>query len=293
MLSHKSLAIPLDRLHTLAYRDTNTAAMILLGKVLESQKKDEEALALFRAAASQDDSAVGRDLTVLGDALVAQGHSMLFGQRAQRNPNLAATVLTRAAFECDNPLAFYYLAGLQEPMSETQETYLLKSASSGIAEAMHAIGILYRDRAASMAAAEGTLSKDTGSKAKAALQQEKETYNFAIEYLQAACEMGNGQSMLALATLLKDEGRREEGVQWLMLAEKQPSMGEQTAWARKYWETAREETPSFVADHPKAGSTMAGLNAGPHSYWTTFDAKMRLEAWYNTEEGRRRKAKTV
>lgn len=292
-LTHKDLTIPLARLQTLAHRDANRKAMILLGQVLETENKHDEALALFRAAAADnDDLGVGRDVAELGDALVAQGQNMLFGPRNQRDLVLATATLERAALECDNPLAYYYLAGLQEPMSKTQETYLLKAAMSGVVDAMHAVGVLYQDRAAAMATLAETSSQDP-LEAKEALVQQKETYDFATEFFQAACEMGNGPAMLALAMLLKDEGRREEGMQWLLLAERQPGIEARTAWARKYWETTKEETPKFVPGSSKAGAALGGFFGGPRSYWTNLDAEGRLEEWHKLEGQRKGNSRAV
>jgi tetratricopeptide (TPR) repeat protein len=201
---------PLTHLRALAAPPhSNIEAMVLLGKVYESQKEDDKALQMYRQAASTSPSnqaKVDTQLPLPGEgvasALVRQG--LILG--CQGNSSDASAAFGQAALEHDDPAGYYHLGRLQTPFSAAQEMYFLKAASSGIAAASTSLGQLHLAKAMLVPAE----NKDQKVK------QEK----LAKEWLFLAATAGEGQSMLRLADIFIEENKMESARKWLQMAEK-------------------------------------------------------------------------
>lgn len=201
-------AAPLAHLQTLAAPPhSNIEAMVLLGKIYESQNEDDKALQLYRQAASTSPVAEGELNSQLplpsegvASALVHQG---LLLQRLGNSSGTEAA-FRKAALEHDDPTGYYHLALLQRLSSSTQETYLLKAASSGITAATTGLGQIHLERARTEHAEKATHVK------------------LAKEWLYLGATAGDGQSMLLLAKVFIEEGKMESAQKWLEMAEKSP-----------------------------------------------------------------------
>ncbi len=186
-------------------------AMVLLGKIYESQGEVASALQMYQRAASTPSPTKGEvdeKLPLPGggvsSALVRQGLIL----EDQGNKSLAKAAFRRAALEHDDPVGYYHLARMEERLSETQRTYLLKSASSGDIEAATGLGDLHLQRA------EG-LPKTSGHKAT--------EIKLAKEWLYLSATAGEHISMLRLAQIFVMEGKIKSALPWLEKAESSPS----------------------------------------------------------------------
>ena len=200
---------PLAHLRTLAAPPhSSIEAMVLLGKIYESQNEEDKALQLYRQAASTSPSTEGEVETQLplpgegvASALVHQG--LILQQRG--NTSGAEAAFRQAALEHDDPTGYFRLALLQRLNSSTQETYLLKAASSGITLAATSLGQIHLGRARTEPADKATHVK------------------LAKEWLYLGATAGEGQSMLILAKVFKEEGKMQSAQKWLEMAEKSPN----------------------------------------------------------------------
>lgn len=202
---HKYIA-PLAHLRTLtAPPHSNIEAMVLLGRIYESQKEDDKALQLYRQAASTSPVAEGElnsQLPLPGEGVAsALVHQGLLLQR-HGNSSGAEAAFHKAALEHDDPTGYYHLALIQKFNSSTQETYLLKAASSGITQAATGLGQIHLGRARTEPAEEATHIK------------------LAKEWLYLGATAGEGQSMLLLAKVFIKEGKMQSAQKWLEMAEK-------------------------------------------------------------------------
>ena len=227
---------PLAHLRTLAAPPhSNIEAMVLLGKIYESQKEEDKALQLYRHAASTPPSTqveVDTQLPLPGEGVAsALVHQGLILER-QGNSSGASAAFRQAALEHDDPTGYYHLGRLQTPCSATQETYFLKAASSGIAAASISLGQLYLARAMLVPAEH----KDQKAK------QEK----LAKEWLFLAATAGEGQSMLRLADIFIEENKIKSARKWLEMAEK--STDPEVAERAQHLIEQIEENPSSLKD---------------------------------------------
>jgi len=206
-LGRPEFVAPLKELQALAAPPSSSPkAMVLLGRIYESQKREDEALDLFRRAAL---SAVRKDPShplkpvrsnEIAQALIRQGKIL---QRRFDSAG-AEAAFRQAALEHDNPEGYYLLAHLQGPESPNREVYLTKAASSGILEACHEVGTLQ-------------LGKARGSQM--AAKEKTEAVEMGKEWLFLAASAGVVESMLSLAEVFRAEGKLEMGMRWLRLAE--------------------------------------------------------------------------
>lgn len=204
---------PLRRLGLLAKKDNDLEAMALLGKVLFSQQKHDEALQWFQKATKPPTGNL--DFAGSGDALVYEGR--ILSKKGDKKG--AEESFKKAALELDEPLGYFHLSQTQEPGSSTQEIYLMKAAASGILEAMHNLGVLELEK----------LKKE--GKKPASLND----YGMAREWLQVAAADGFGASMLNMALMCRSVGEEENGLTWLDSAEKVPGVEKEATKLRREW----------------------------------------------------------
>lgn len=209
-------AAPLQRLGILAKQDQDPQTMALLGKVMLSLAKHEEALSWLRKATQS-----GHDFDGASEALVQEGRILL----AQKDKAAAEVAFRKAALELDDPSGYFYLSQLQEKGSSQQEVYLLKAASSGIVEACHNLGSLEMEKMKGKQTASKTLND----------------FGMAMEWFQVAAQGGFGLSMLNLALIYKSGGLAEEGLRYLEMAEGLPEIKEEARRVRDQWESPKIE----------------------------------------------------
>lgn len=210
-LDRDEYAAPLQHLEKVAESGENVQAMVLLGKILQTEGDEEGALEMFeKAAMGGSDSPA--DANGVSEALVRQGLILL----GKANLEGAETAFRKAALDFDYAPAYYQLAKLQPEDSPTKEIYLLKSASSGVLEACHELG-------------EQHLKKFTK------LDDSKIAGEMAKEWLFLGASGGYGPSMISLALLNKDSGSLDAGLDWLKTAEAVPEVSEIAQRLRVEW----------------------------------------------------------
>jgi tetratricopeptide (TPR) repeat protein len=206
-------AAPLKRLGILAKKEGDREAMTLLGKVLLSQRRENEALEWFRRATQGPTQSLTFESA--GEALVNEGRLLL----SRKDHDSAGQAFRKAALELDDPSAYFYLSQLKETGSAQHKVYLLKAASSGIVEAWHNLGSL------ELSEIEKRSNKATSIA----------DYGLAWEWFQVAATDGFGLSMLNLALICKSVGKSEDGLKWLDKAETLPEVKEQARSMRAQW----------------------------------------------------------
>jgi TPR repeat protein len=206
---------PLYRLGLLA-KNEDPQAMAILGKVLLTQSKENEALEWFCKATSLPTGNL--DFEDAGEALVNMGRILL----KQGDRGGAKAAFSKAALELDDPSAYFYLSQLLPQNSSSQEEYLLKSATSGITEACHNLGAL-------------ELSKAEKQRDSTKTSEQKLDYKMAIEWFTIAAHDGFGLSMLNLAMIYKLLGDEKVGRGWLEAAKDIPEVFEDAQALEKSW----------------------------------------------------------
>ncbi|KAG4440824.1 hypothetical protein IFR05_003696 [Cadophora sp. M221] len=201
----------LQRVGLLAKKGNDPQAMTLLGMVLYSQQKEEQALEWLRKATSG-----ALDFRGAADALVLQGCILM-----EYDTDGAMVAFQRAASELEDPKAFFYLSKMQPPGSERHKAFLTQAATSGVIEASHNLGAM--DMAKINSAGKRPKSLDG--------------YGLAREWTQIAAEGGFGLSMLNMALMCKSVGQRKEGLEWLEKAEGKTDVREEAQSMRVEWES--------------------------------------------------------
>jgi TPR repeat protein len=184
--------------------------MALLGRVMLTLAKDDDALSWFRQATRE-----GVDFDGAAEALVQEGRILL----GRKDKEGAEKAFRKAALELDDPSGYFYLSQLQRPGSSEQEVYLLKAASSGIAEACHNLGSRELEK---------IKERPKGA-------ESFRDFNMAREWFEVAAAEGFGLSMLNLALICKAGGKDEEGLGWLEKAEDTPGVRDEARRVREQW----------------------------------------------------------
>lgn len=208
---------PLQRVGILAKKNNDPQAWTLLGQVYLARRANSEALDCFRKATRPPTGGLG--FYGAGDALVNEGRILL----GLNDKDGAKAAFEKAALELDDPSAYFYLSKHQEPGSKKEQVYLLKAASSGIAEAWHNLGAR-------------ELEKQKGAPTKPA---KVEDFGMAYEWFQVAATDGFGLSMLNLALMCKSVGNIEEGLKWLAKAEDNVEVRDQATLIRSQFQSGK------------------------------------------------------
>lgn len=137
----------------------------------------------------------------------------------------AKAALERAAFECDDALAYLNLANdFSDPTSSEHELYLLKAASSGILEAIEKLGAYYKDKL-----------QDKLKDLLPENQIECVEKSQAFEWLGIGASAGIPSSQINFAALLKSIHRPNEALKWLAEASKSPQHAIIASRLKKMW----------------------------------------------------------
>lgn len=222
-LNNPEVVAPLQRL-TLLAKQGNPSAMILLGKVLLVQGKENEALKWCREASSFGQT---QDFDGAGEALCTEG-GILFNRNDKAG---AEAAWRRASLEFDEPWAYFYLSQFQP--KEERERSLLKAAASGVAPAAYDLGIVELDKVKAKPRRSSGMEKMNEGPKRTVRSNE---LWMAREWFEIAAAGGMSKSMLHLALVNKAVGLREKGLEWLEKAEKMPELKEAARQTRLSWE---------------------------------------------------------
>jgi hypothetical protein len=150
ILQRPEYVVPFARLQFLVSHKDNIESMVIMGKILLGQRKENQALELFRQISRSKMILNGEtkeetydpndpEAFYVSEALVAEGDFL----QARRDIAGAEDAFRKAALQLDNAAAYYHLAILLPSSSPEKETYLLKAAASDIPEARQALADLY------------------------------------------------------------------------------------------------------------------------------------------------------
>ncbi|KAI9799088.1 MAG: hypothetical protein M1833_004282 [Piccolia ochrophora] len=215
-LSMPELRQPLRHLDNLARREKNPQAAYLLGSIWEKERKKPEALHLYESVLSNEDTASTNDDKSRASILVALG--LL---RLNKGDTAGAEEAFQKGAELDNPDAHYHLAKSKPQTSSERQVHLLVAASAGNIEAAHDLGTTY-------------LLKTEGKDLQGQMQIEARA--MAYEWFSLAADADHAPSQLALASLLRDDGKLEEGMRWLDRASKLEDHREQALHMKSAWQ---------------------------------------------------------
>lgn len=181
-LDHPALLVPLTKLQFYANQG-NVEAMVLYGRVLETKKKHDEAIEMFqRAAQFPRDPSTDSDV---GEAFIQHGNILL----GKGNKGDAKPYFKKAALEYDNAVGYSSLASLMSDEDPLKETYLLKAAASGIAEAGFQLAGFYHRT----------------TELSAPLEKRQESKMITEKWLELGVFQGDEKSKAALKRLLDGE----------------------------------------------------------------------------------------
>lgn len=179
-MQSSDLRIVRMQLEHLAYKDGNPDAMVLLGQLLEREGKDKEPFELYHAAIDaikaqrKDMNASGDELPGMYEGTTPQRHDPLLIPAAwtalgnlllHRRGDLkgAKDVFTVGALKADDPLAYFYLAELEDKHSAPWLEYTTKAAASGHPDAAYNLATFYAlSRAAVEKSADAKARKHLG-----------------------------------------------------------------------------------------------------------------------------------
>lgn len=133
--------------------------------------------------------------------------------------------LERAAFECDDALAYLHLANdFSDPTSPEHELYLLRAASSGILEAIEKLGSYYNGKLQNKL-------KDLLSNSQIEWVEKSQ----AFEWLSLGASAGIPSSQIHFAALFKIIHRPNKALKWLAEASKSPQHAIIASRLKRMW----------------------------------------------------------
>ncbi|KAI9773547.1 MAG: hypothetical protein M1840_006820 [Geoglossum simile] len=209
-LTHPSMELPLRHLSALS-KGGNPAAMVLLGRIFESEGKETQALFHFQKASDAEwDKDHGFESGVAG-AWMSLGRLKL----KSGDPTGGKAALKKGA-DLNDPYAAFYYALTQPPEQKEYHTYIMKAAISGVVEAQHNLGVFYLKQ-------QSSTNKSTTFR------------RMAKEWFILAATGKFGPSQLNLALMLKAEGKGSEGLEWVDRAQRNQLFADEAARIKERW----------------------------------------------------------
>ena len=215
------------------------SAMMLQARILEIQGEPERALHLYEKSvggqANSDNPAIADSIDDLGEAWMAIAKL----KAKNRDESGAEKAYEIAAFQYDDPWAYYWLADRRWQTANPQALqYMLKAASSGVVLAAHKLGLHYfaQGQAASLSRGEAPVRRKGTGKNSGDQQIENNLepvsssdagdtcWKMAAAWFRVAAESPDhsriGESRLYLAITLRKLGEDRKGLEWLETAAK-------------------------------------------------------------------------
>ena len=245
-LNHPDLIGPRTHLELLVKKDKNPDAMMLLGKIRETQGKTDEALVLFERAANADsDTYTGAEAveSSIGEAWAKVSQLRL----KKRDWEGAKAAVAKGALKYDEPMAYYYLAiNYTDRDSADYPRYLMKAAASGVVEAAEYLGMYYDAEwkkygyisSREEGSTEGKFKAGSLSPGKYSLVSEEKCATnrlLASEWFAVAAEAGLPESRISLALILRTEKFVQKGMDWLNLEEFPADFADGVAALKESW----------------------------------------------------------
>lgn len=223
------------------------AALYLEGQKNESEGQDEHALKLYeRIVAANAES-----FDTIGDISGVDIWKAIGKLRAKNKDRRGAEAAIRAAaLQYDDPAALFQLAKtFTSPSLAQYESFMLKAAASGHAKAAHELGLLYLKQSQGKISVVDPIHSSEPSESNAMghvrspgrVQRSKENSAAAEyrrlearEWFHVGAESGIIGSQVYLALLLREFGKPEDGLKWLLSAQKRQDVysKENEDWAK-------------------------------------------------------------
>ena len=210
---------------------SNPAALYLEGQKNESEGQDGRALKLYeRIVAANADS-----FDTIADISGVDIWKAISKLRAKNKDRRGAEAAIRtAALQYDDPAALFQLAKtFPSPSLAQYESFMLKAAASGNAKAAHELGFLYLKQSQGKVVDRIHSSEPSESNAMGHVQSPGPVQRFkensaaskyrrleAREWFHIGAESGIIGSQVYLALLLREFGKPEDGLRWLLSAQK-------------------------------------------------------------------------
>ena len=220
------------------------AALILLGKTYEAEKKKLKALELFEKAASvTSDTTKGPQ-----DGQTAEAWENIARIKLELADEDGAREATeKGALKYDDPQAYYLLAKKYR-ISTTPDylPFMLKAAASGVAAAADQLGMYYLRQATGYLPLSSSMP--TGTNAEAASSKGTQSYQsigskssfaehrtLAMSWFHIGASSNIPRSQVYYALFLREEGSYEESLEWLEKAAATPDWAIAVPWFQKQW----------------------------------------------------------
>ncbi|KAH8594983.1 hypothetical protein B0O99DRAFT_168479 [Bisporella sp. PMI_857] len=222
---------PIQELGRLAGSGDSRAA-IVLGSVLLSQNKVQEALKILRAVTSSDLDSVPPETA--GEAFYTMGEIYL----TLKDKSRAIDCYQKSALDYNDPRAYHQLGILGSNDATIRRLRLSKAAQHGLIASWHSLGILELIEV----------------KSRPGAPKKFRDFGMAREWFQVAAADKFGPSMLEMANMCFVVGDNESGEQWLDHAENLPDVRWGTgALSRPMnFDTLRSETSQLQQHQPNS-----------------------------------------
>lgn len=236
-------------------KEKNHAAMYWQGQLHEAENQDSLALQMYMEAISS--AAEGSKGAEAFQIRLGEAWTGVYRMKIERDKEGAHAAIKKAAFEYDEPFAYYFLAKDFTPRtSEEYVTYMQKAAMSGKGKAADALGQHYLeqyqgtqlyssekslndliDKLEQEASARKSPSSSTASetppkapnKDQAALAMAREWFQLGAEALRIH------SSMIYFALILRHQGQADQGLKKLQTFTCRGNMLEVFAFFEKHW----------------------------------------------------------
>lgn len=230
----------------------NYAALYVQGQIYEAEKQDSLAIKMYTESLSS--AAKGYPGAEAFDITIGEVWTGIYRLKSQQKDEEGAHLaIQRAAFECDEPSAYYILARDFAPQgSDEYIDYMLQAASSGEPRAADALGSHFLEKYqgihpySSKESLDGLVKKLAGEEAnsgkarllpQAQLARRRRKLELAREWYRIAGEADITSSQVHLAVILRYEGRLAQGLRSLVRAREKQGWPNTIAWLEKHWES--------------------------------------------------------
>ena len=255
-LRHPDIKHAREHLRELA-SSNNSAALILLGKVYETEKQHLKALELYEKVTTiNDDTYTGGEAL---DSRIAEAWENIARIKLDLgDEDGAKEAIEKGAFEYDDPQAYYLLAKNFRPLTSPDYLpFMLKAAVSGVAEATDQLGMYYLRQAmgnlpqnpesSEPAKAESTspapnpnptptpIAKHHSPKIPSPAFPLTSPLTLSTSWFHIGAENLIPRSQIYLALLLREEGCHAQGLAWLEKAAEAPKWALAVPWFQKRW----------------------------------------------------------
>lgn len=226
-------------------RAENRVALFVQGRIYERQGNKERALEMYvKSTEISTDTYTG----VEADIKLREAWMAISRLRMQGNDLAGAEeAIKKAAFDCDDPAAYLYLATkMTDPSSDEYEEYLLQAAVSAEMGAAGELGAYYfkklQKSGAFIRKSSPPFYMDSSKpitmrvrRGQIKSHSEWELWSQAFEWLSFASEGKVASSQIYYAIMCRALQKPNVGLKWLDEASQTPKLAKTIAWLKRMW----------------------------------------------------------